>query len=149
MMQHNVETILSGFAQIRRAYANHLHLTWDGRKLSPNEISILILLSNNRSIDTAGQFTILLGVSKSLISRSIESLLRNGLLTEASDQKDARVRHFSISPTAAPLITSMQQEIATLNQILFHTVTQEELVQMEVTIKKILACFAKLEMNEL
>lgn len=46
-MRQTVEEMLGYFNQIRRVYANELNLKFTNENFSPNEISILILLSNN------------------------------------------------------------------------------------------------------
>jgi len=91
-MLPNVETILSYFSQIRRVYAPEIHLRFKDENFSPNEISILILLSNNASINTSSQLTLILGVSKGLVSRSIDSLLSRGLIVCLADAKDKRLQ---------------------------------------------------------
>mgnify|MGYP000709258464 CR=1 FL=1 len=45
---------------------------------SPNEISILIVLKNNSTITTSTELKVVLGVSKTLISRSVDSLEKKG-----------------------------------------------------------------------
>ena len=45
------------------------------RTYSPNEISILLFLANNPSIDTNSQLCTCLGVSKALVCRSVDALL--------------------------------------------------------------------------
>ena len=52
-MKKNVENLLSSFAKIRRFYANELQNKLEKENLTPNEISILILLSNNPSVTTS------------------------------------------------------------------------------------------------
>ena len=74
-MRQTVEEMLGYFNQIRRVYANELNLKFTNENFSPNEISILILLSNNPSINTSSQLCTILGVSKGLISRSIDALV--------------------------------------------------------------------------
>lgn len=54
-MRQTVEEMLGYFNQIRRVYANELNLKFTNENFSPNEISILILLSNNPSINTSSQ----------------------------------------------------------------------------------------------
>ena len=71
-MKKNVESMLGYFSQIRRVYANEINLRFQNENFSPNEISILILLSNNESINTSSQLRLILGVSKGLVSRSID-----------------------------------------------------------------------------
>ena len=80
-MKKNVESMLGYFSQIRRVYANEINLRFQNENFSPNEISILILLSNNESINTSSQLRLILGVSKGLVSRSIDSLLSRELIS--------------------------------------------------------------------
>ena len=62
-MQKTVEAMLGYFTQIRQVYAGELNRRFEKEKFSPNEMSVLILLSNNRTIDTASQMRVVLGVS--------------------------------------------------------------------------------------
>lgn len=80
-MKQTVEEMLSYFNQIRRVYANELNLKFSSENFSPNEISILILLSNNPSINTSSQLCMVLGVSKGLISRSLDALIEKKYVT--------------------------------------------------------------------
>lgn len=50
---------------------------------SPNEISILIVLKNNSTITTSTELKVVLGVSKTLISRSVDSLEKRDLFVLA------------------------------------------------------------------
>lgn len=56
-MTNNVETALSYLSQIRKVYAERLNIKFQEENFSPNEISVLILLSNNKSINTSSQLT--------------------------------------------------------------------------------------------
>ena len=91
-MQRTVEAMLGYFNQIRQVYANELNRKFEEERFSPNEISILILLSNNRTIDTASQLRVILGVSKGLVSRSLESLAAKGLVECRQDERDRRIQ---------------------------------------------------------
>ena len=73
-MVPNVETLLNYFSQVRRYYALALNSRFADEDLSPSEISILLMLANNPSVTTATQLCVLLGVSKGLISRSVDNL---------------------------------------------------------------------------
>ena len=66
--------------KIRRFYANELQNKLEKENLTPNEISILILLSNNPSVTTSSQLVYFLQVSKGLVSRSIDGLVKKGLI---------------------------------------------------------------------
>lgn len=141
----NLERMLGWFSTIRKAYADNLDLRYDGYKLSPNEISILIMLSSNKNIDTGGQICILLGVSKGLVSRSIDSLIAHGLLIKRKDEFDKRITHIQISKEAEPFIKEMRSQLKNINEKVYKDIDKEELEQMESTILKIIDRFEKLE----
>ena len=144
-MISNVETMLSYFSQIRRVYAQEIHLRFKDENFSPNEISILILLSNNTSINTSSQLTLILGVSKGLISRSIDSLLSRGLIVCLPDTKDKRIQRIQLTKEATPLLLRLQKEIDQINEILLQDISEEEISQMETTMIKIIERFKKRE----
>lgn len=141
----NVETMLSYASQIRRVYAQEIHLRFKDENFSPNEISILILLSNNASINTSSQLTLILGVSKGLISRSIDSLLSRGLIVCLPDPKDKRIQRIQLTKEATPLLLRLQKEIEQINEILLQDISEEEISQMESTMLKIIERFKKRE----
>ena len=144
-MISNVETMLSYFSQIRRVYAQEIHLRFKDENFSPNEISILIFLSNNTSINTSSQLTLILGVSKGLISRSIDSLLSRGLIVCLPDTKDKRIQRIQLTKEATPLLLRLQKEIEQINEILLQDISEEEISQMETTMIKIIERFKKRE----
>ena len=142
----NIETMVNYFSQIRKYYASHLiqHLKDEG--LSSNEISMLILLSNNASITTSAQLSVLLGVSKGLVSRSVDHLVNKGLLVTNRDQKDRRVLHLYLSEKGKSFVENrLKNEVETINQQLFGNISVEEITQMEKTMAKIIDCFKQKE----
>ena len=141
----NLERMLGWFSRIRKAYADNLDLHYGEYKLSPNEISILIMLSSNKNIDTGGQICVLLGVSKGLVSRSIDSLIAHGLLVKRKDEFDKRITHLQISKEAEPFIKEMRSQLKNINDEVYKDIDREELEQMESTILKIIDRFEKLE----
>ena len=141
----NLERMLGWFSRIRKAYADNLDLRYKDYKLSPNEISILIMLSSNKNIDTGGQICVLLGVSKGLVSRSIDSLIEHGLLEKRRDEHDKRITHLKISKSAEPFIDEMKCQLSNINDKVYKDIDKEELEQMESTILKIIDRFEKLE----
>lgn len=105
----NVEEMLKSYATIREAYSNYLSKIFDDGSFSPNEINILVFLHNNPSINTSKKLTLTLGVSKGLISRSVDALITKGLLIKEKDLKDGRNAHLKLSAKAEPLILKMQE----------------------------------------
>lgn len=140
-MKRSVEAMLGYFSQIRKVYANEINKRFKEENLSPNEISILILLSNNASINTSNQLRLVLGVSKGLISRSIDSLEAKGLAMCKKDVADKRILRIQLTEKAKPLILRLEEEIGRINEELLAGISQQEINQMETTMMKILERF--------
>ena len=142
-MQRTVEAMLGYFNQIRQVYANKPSKTVEEERCPPNESSVLILLSNNRTINTASQLKVILGVSKGLVSRSVESLAAKGLVECRQDELDRRIQRIYLTDRASPLVSRLEREIKKINEVFLEGISQEEIDQMEATMTKILDRFAE------
>lgn len=142
-MQRTVEAMLGYFNQIRQVYANELNKKVAQEKFSPNEMSVLILLSNNKTINTASQLKVILGVSKGLVSRSVEALAEKGLVDCRQDERDRRIQRIYLTERAQPLVMRMKSEIEKINEAFLDGISQEEIDQMEETMTKILDRFTE------
>lgn len=140
-MRTNLETMLNYFIQIRKYYANILNKRLKEIKLSPNEINILILLSNNPSITTSTQLNVFLGVSKGLISRSIDSLMKKGWIRCENDPSDRRVQRIYLTSDSTEVIDLLKREIEKINHEILSDVSEAEMDAMEQTMKKIIQRF--------
>lgn len=140
-MRQTVEEMLSYFNQIRRVYANELNLKFSTENFSPNEISILILLSNNPSINTSSQLCTILGVSKGLISRSIDALIEKELISCEKDASDKRIQRIFLTEKSSPVIQRLNREVTNINNEVLKDISKEELQQVETTVTKILTRF--------
>lgn len=137
----NIETMMNYFSQIRKYYANILNECMKDVKLSSNEISILIMLSNNQSITTSAQLYVLLGVSKGLVSRSVEHLITNGYLLSKRDEDDRRIVHLYLSEEGKQIVCRIKKEVTRINEKLLADISEEEIEQMEKTMTKIIDRF--------
>ncbi len=140
-MRQTVEEMLSYFNQIRRVYANELNLKFSTENFSPNEISILIVLSNNPSINTSSQLCTILGVSKGLISRSIDTLIEKKLICCEKDVSDKRIQRIFLTEKSSPVIQRLNREVTNINNEVLKDISKEELQQVETTVTKILTRF--------
>lgn len=144
-MIKNVETLLDYFSQIRKVYAGRLKIKHGEHTLSPNEIDILILLSNNKTIDTCGGLNMLLKVSKGLVSRSLANLAAQGLISMWTDEGDRRIRHIELTEEVEPVLEQINRGIREINDFILEDVTEEEIAQMERTMEKIMRNFKAAE----
>ena len=79
-MLTNVEEMLKACMYIRKVYVNEFYSYFKEENYSPNEIDILLFLHNNPNINTSMQLCVCLNVSKTLVSRRIDSLIKKKLL---------------------------------------------------------------------
>lgn len=140
-MTNNVETALSYLSQIRKVYAERLNIKFQEENFSPNEISILILLSNNKSINTSSQLTTVLGVSKSLVSRSLAALERKGLIQTREAGGDRRSREIYLTAGASAVTKQLSEGIKEINEVVLADISEEEMRMMKETMEKIIDRF--------
>ena len=137
----NVESALNYLSQIRRVYAERLNIKFGGESFSPNEISVLILLSNNKTINTGGKLTTVLGVSKGLVSRSLASLERKRLIEIRCDGDDRRSRYIVLTEASKAVICQLREGIREINDVILEDISEEEIEQMENTMRRIIERF--------
>ena len=140
-MTNNVETALSYLSQIRKVYAERLNIMFQEENFSPNEISVLILLSNNKSINTSSQLTTILGVSKSLVSRSLAALERKGLIQTREASGDRRSREIYLTASASAVTKQLSEGIKEINEVVLADISEEEMRMMKETMEKIIDRF--------
>lgn len=140
-MAKNVEAVLSYLSQIRRVYAETLNINFQNENFSPNEISLLILLSNNESMNTSGRLATVLGVSKGLVSRSLTSLTQKGLVEIREAAGDRRSREILLTEASETVIKQLSEGIKEINEVVLADISEEEIMNMKTTMEKILNRF--------
>ena len=99
------------------------------------------MLSNNQSITTSAQLYVLLGVSKGLVSRSVEHLISSGYLLSKRDEDDRRIVHLYLSEEGQQIVCRINKEVTKINEKLLADISEEEIEQMEKTMTKIIDRF--------
>lgn len=77
-------------------------------ELSVCEAGVLTCLSET-PLDTAGRIARRMGVSRSLMSKSVEHLVQNSYIETVPDQQDRRVVHLRLLPKAEPVVQSCRE----------------------------------------
>ena len=137
----SVEDMLKEFSVIRKVYAKIFTQLFDSENLSPNEIDILLFLSNNPSIDTSKQLVYFLDVSKGLICRSIDSLVKKGFVTSSPDEKDRRIQRLKLTKNADSVIRQLSQVSEYIDSVILEGISKEEIEQTKNTLEKIIDRF--------
>lgn len=132
-----IEEFLRISNQMRDYYAKKIKDCFEKYHFSPNEISILIVLKNNSTITTSTELKVVLGVSKTLISRSVDSLEKKGLIHICIDEKDTRIHHLRLTDACKPVLKTIDEEIGKINKTLFYDVSVEEMRNLKQTMSKL------------
>ncbi|MCO8193708.1 MarR family winged helix-turn-helix transcriptional regulator [Anaerofustis sp. NSJ-163] len=143
----NIEKVLKHFANIRKVYAKAFTNMLEDDSFSPNEINILIFLNNNPTKNTSKELCKYLDVSKGLVCRSIDSLLKKDLIKIKPDNTDKRVQHIILANKSNEIIKQILNAKDEIDKIILKEISIEEINQMEKTIKKILNIFEERAKN--
>ena len=128
-----VEGMISVFMKIRKVYADEFGRMLGNETYSPNEISILLFLANNPSINTNSQLCTCLGVSKALVCRSVDALLGKEMIM--------RVQHLKLTEHALPVIEQLGGIKRKIDQEILEGIPEEDIANMANTMEKIFARF--------
>ena len=108
-------------------------------QLTQNEIDVLLFLNNNSPLDTARDIARYRAMSKSMISKSVDSLYRKGFLEYEIDETDKRCIHLKIKPVAIPIVEKLHEAQKEFFYILTYNITKEEYKAMETVLNKMYA----------
>ena len=95
-------------------------------KLTQNEIDVLLFLSNNKTFDTAKDITKYRAISKSLVSKSVDSLIKKGYLSSNIDENDKRCLHLQVEASAEDILIKLHNTQKYFGGIVYHDITKEE-----------------------
>ncbi len=77
-------------------------------KLSPNEIDVLVFLDLQDKYDTASDIVEVFEISKSLVCRSVDSLIKRNYIDTIKDEKDKRITHLKLRDEAKPIVDTLK-----------------------------------------
>ena len=144
-----IEDVLRLSNRMREYYGRQLKNSIPNYVFSPNEISILILLDNNSTITTSTQLRIVLGVSKALISRSVDSLMKKGLIQISEDDMDKRISHIKLTDESKIVLDRIQIEVRKINEKLFSSISEEEFEHMVYLLEKMNKVIEEVDVDEI
>lgn len=105
-------------------------------QLTQNEIDVLLFLHNNVPLDTASDIAKYRAMSKSMISKSVDSLYKRGYLSYEIDKMDKRRVHLKIEHIARPVIERLHKVQKEFFTTLTCNITEEEYKTMEIVLNK-------------
>lgn len=105
-------------------------------QMTQNEIDVLLFLYNNDPLDTASDIAKYRAMSKSMISKSVDSLYRRRYLSYEMDKVDKRCVHLKIEPVAIPIVKRLHEVQKEFLAVLTSNITEEEYKAMETALNK-------------
>lgn len=111
-----------------------------GEELSPNEIEVLVFLRQRKEDDTyntAREIARVQGRSRSLVSKSVDSLVKRGYIEAKQDLEDRRVVRLSLLPRAEDTVEKLARARERFLSGLCAGITQEEFNAFHAIVRKI------------
>lgn len=109
-MSPNVGLFLETYQRIDKAYRKYFLSRLAHYGFTPNEIVVILFLYNNApEADTATDIAKRKGISKGLITRSVESLCRKDVLEAVRDTKDRRIIHLRLKNSHSEMAAELEK----------------------------------------
>lgn len=122
--------------KLKKVYEKIFYQLTEELQLTQNEIDVLLFLHNNAPLNTASDIARYRAMSKSMISKSVDSLYRKGHLSYETDKIDKRCIHLKIEPVAIPIVEKLHEVQKEFFAILTCNITGEEYKAMETALNK-------------
>lgn len=134
----NGNAFLVSFTKAKKTYKKFISPALNDLGLTHNEFEILVFLQENLEYNTAKDIVEFSGLSKGLISRSIESLLKKEMLTIKKDDKDKRIVRLYISNSAIETINFLNKISNDFCKLLLEGLKDEELISFDNILNKMI-----------
>lgn len=96
--------------------------------LTMNEIMFLLYLDKHKMKNTASEIVDDLMVTKSHISKSVDSLVKENIIIRVQDEYDRKVIRLYISKTADKLLEELKQRERLIDNNIIKGITNEEII---------------------
>lgn len=122
-------------ARIRKSVRAAMREAAREEKLSQNEIEVLMFLAHGKC-DTARDITQFRGISRSLVSKSVDQLMKRGYIEARQDEDDRRVIHMILLPKAEQTVQKLDAVRKDFMRRLCDGITREEADAFMAIVKK-------------
>lgn len=116
---------------MKRRYAREMAPVLEKWQLNSMELDVLLFLGNNPGYDTASDMVQLRQLTKSHVSKAVESLTGKGLLSQQRDSLNRRRVHLLLLPAAQPVLAAGQQAQQRFVDALTRGFSQEDKARMQ------------------
>jgi len=127
---------LAVFYDMMRKYQESCKERLGEYSFTPNETAMMIFMLEHPEVDTAKEIAVNLGISQSLICRSVDSLTRKGFLSTEKDKKDRRVNHLTLNIEDSELKQTLSTMKSSFLDKMTSDVGEEELAVFQKVVDK-------------
>ncbi|WP_313134558.1 MarR family winged helix-turn-helix transcriptional regulator [Anaerocolumna sp.] len=133
-MKENIN-ILIHFSYIAKTYWQFIQESMKDSSFSPNEMNLMLFLANNKA-DTAIDFVKETGASKSLLTRSVDSLTDQGYIRKEPDQEDRRFTHLKLTEKGEEIALNLRTLRSNFMKELAGNISEEEFLAFQEILEK-------------
>lgn len=126
-MCNNSDSFLVTFKKARKKMHNFLEKRIKEYNLTSNQIDVLIFINRNKEYNTAKDIVEYIGVSKGLVSRSIDDLLKRGYITACEDKNDKRKLRLFLTDEGEKIVNIIDKYDREFFGMLTSNITKEEM----------------------
>lgn len=108
-MLPNEEGPFTYFAKIDKVYRKRCAEAVADYGFTPAEIVVLMFLSNNAGLNTSKDIARYRNISKGLVARAVDSLVKNEYLYVEKDAGDRRLGHLYLSEKSGEIVKKLQE----------------------------------------
>ena len=102
-----MKNVVGTFHKIQKAYYQYCYQAVEPDGIKMSEMACILSLYNSAPKDTARDIIEYSCLSPGMVSRSLESLRKSGLVEGYRDQEDSRYIHLRLLPRAAPILEKL------------------------------------------
>lgn len=132
------KNLLISLSKLSKMYRAEVKAEMSDSDFSPNELDLITFLSNNE-MDTSKEIADSLGLSKSLIARSVDSLVAKGYLETRVDKEDRRYIHLVLTDHAKPIADRLRDRRKQFIASMTEGISQEQFTKFEEALEKMIA----------
>lgn len=135
-MKTNSSKLLEFSWLLKKGYEESLNKVLSKYNLSQNQGSVLLFLHNNE-MNTAKEISEYRSISKSLVSKSIDSLCSRNYLYIMQDQEDKRINRLYIDNSAKEVVAELRKAQKDYYALLEKDIDKDELKLLDKLLSKL------------
>lgn len=121
-----MNSIFEHFLTGEYVYTQTMMPVCEKHRLTFTELTVIMFLVNNPSLDTASDIVKCRKLAKSHVSTSVRSLEEKGLITKSYHFGDHRSVHLKVTETATPIVSDGRQAQKLFEEIIFDGISDAE-----------------------